>query len=198
MNPKLIDDKGLKYYEGSNRIEISDYAVIFEHKESKRIISYLKENKSMIHNIASANLEDHMYAVSDVTEQLNSDAEKSYFSKVGHLFRKGDVLVAHQNIKTQEKDKAHFYQVLEIEKGTKIVVMEIQAEVIQFKNHFKAIPLVGLEKENTEVFKVDVIKNSIKTPDGYLAFKAKFNTIKIGGGLVSIKNYEPVAYGLVI
>lgn len=198
MNSKIIIDKGLKYFEGSARIDISDYAVIFEHKETKRIISYLKQNSLMIHNIVSSNLEDHIYAVNEAVQQLNLDAEKHFFSKVTHLFRKGDVLVAHENIKTQEKDSAHFYQVLEVEKGAKIVVMEIEVEEIEFKNHFKAIPLIGLKKENSEIFKVDVIKNSIKTPDGYIAFKAKFSTVKIGLGSVLFKNYEPVSYGLVM
>lgn len=197
MNPKVVTDKGFKFYEGSEVIQISDFAVIFEHKKSKRIISYLTQNKTMVHNIVSQNEEDHNDALRETMAQLKIDSEKHFLSKVQHSFRVNDILVAHENIKSSEKDFVHFYQVIAIKKGAQIEVMEIEVETLEFNNHFKAIPSVGLQKENTEKFHVDVVKNSINTPEGFLAFQAKYNIHKVGN-ILEIKVYEPTNYGLVI
>lgn len=197
MSVQLITDRGRKCYAGSKVIEIYDYAVIYEQEEMKRVIAYLKQGNTVAHNVVSASLEDHKLILSEITAQLKLEAEKEFYSKVGHAIRVGDVLIAYENIKAQEKNMVHFYQVLEVEKGASVTVIEIEAEEIAFKNHFKAIPLTGLVKEDAKPFKVDVIKNSIKTPEGLIAFNAEYTTVQLGG-CITLKKYAPVSYGLVI
>lgn len=217
MKPKLVNDENrLKYLEGSDKIEIEHFAVVYAHKELMRIISYTKSNHTMVHNLQCHSSLGYEEKLSAIINEFSTQAKQDFLNKVPHNLRVGDVFVAHENAQAMEKDLVHFYQILKIDHTNLITVMEIESEVIQFKDHFKCTPQVGRKKgvdinewdtlqiedemshtKSSGVFKAEVLKSTFKTPEGYLAFNAKFSVLNITDG-VNIKIYEPVSYGLVI
>lgn len=216
MKPKFVNDENcLKYLEGSDKIEIEHFAVVYAHKELMRIISYTKSNHTMVHNLqchSSIGFEDKL---AEIINEFSAQAKQDFLNKVPHNLRVGDVFVAHENAQAMEKDLVHFYQILKVDHSNLITVMEIESDSIEFKDHFKCTPQVGRKKgvsvddwdtlriedetnvKPSTVFQAEVLKSTFKTPEGYLAFNAKFSVLNITDG-VSVKVYEPVSYGLVI
>ena len=218
MNHKILsDEKGLKFFEGSEKITVEAFATIYVHKELKRIIAYQTSNNKILHNLVFQSDFAYQEKLDEILAEFKASAKQEFFNKVPHNVRVGDVFVAHENSKAAEKDLVHFYQVMKVDQSNSITVMEIESQTIQFGNYFKSIPLIGRKKgaaitqydatmidepnkvvvsEKSE-FQADVIQATFKTPEGYLAFAAKFTILNIAN-CVDVKVYEPVTYGLVI
>lgn len=214
-NLKLASDaKGLKYYEGSTRIDFGDYAVIFAHQEGKRIIGYAKRNNQILMNLNFQSITAYEDKLIELKQELTAEARQDFLSKVPHIFREGEIFVAHENIKNTENDSVHFYQITKINKSSNIVtVQEIEAQIIKLGNYNKAVPLVGRIKgvaiedfnpdgpaptvQSKHEFEAELTQGTFKSPNNLLAFPAKFTLLKIHNNITS-KIYDPIAFGLKI